>query len=278
MSWQWILQPRVIPVACSMTIPSTHLDRFTGSFSFARPDHLGEPTVKDLDVIPELAGRVCYNSFTSPRPGENKAYLKHILEAGHGSVLEHSVITLLITGVSRSLTHELIRHRAGTGFSELSQRFFQVDGGKIGFVMPPSMIGDADATELMASSIHAAMDNYVQQVTVLTKKIGDEWVARNPDKKPEREDLTYIRKSARQAARAVLPNCCETHIVMTANLRAWRNILEQRGSIHADLEIRRLACAIAFTIQSMAPNTFQDMTISKDVDSWSSVHFEHRKV
>src|SRR5947209_10966315 len=64
----------------------------------------------------EVAGRVCYMSFAKPRPGGNKAYLGHILEVGHGSVLEHAVWNLLITGVSRSLTHELVRHRAGFGY------------------------------------------------------------------------------------------------------------------------------------------------------------------
>src|SRR5215471_7433413 len=71
----------------------------------------------------ETAGRVCYMSFVKPRPGGNQAYIGHILEVGHGSVLEHGVWNLLITGVSRSLTHELIRHRAGFGYSQLSQRY-----------------------------------------------------------------------------------------------------------------------------------------------------------
>ena len=73
-------------------------------------------------------------SFQRPRPGGNKAYIGHLLEVGHGSVLEHAVFNLLFTGVSRSLTHELVRHRAGFGFSQLSQRF--VDESKCSFVEP----------------------------------------------------------------------------------------------------------------------------------------------
>ncbi len=68
------------------------------------------------EVLTETAGRVCYMSFAKPRPGGNSAYLTHIKEVGHGSVLEHAVWSLLITGVSRSLTHELVRHRAGFGY------------------------------------------------------------------------------------------------------------------------------------------------------------------
>src|SRR5437764_14064462 len=66
--------------------------------------------------LAEIAGRLCYLSFARPRPGGNKVYLDHIKEVGHGSVLEHAVWNCIFTGISRSLTHELIRHRAGWGY------------------------------------------------------------------------------------------------------------------------------------------------------------------
>lgn len=67
------------------------------------------------EYLTEVAGRVCYMSFAKPRPGGNHAYIEHILEVGHGSVLEHAVWSFVFTGVSRSLTHELVRHRARHG-------------------------------------------------------------------------------------------------------------------------------------------------------------------
>ena len=83
-------------------------------------DHGVSQWATDTDVagekLIEVAGRLCYLSFAKPRPGGNRAYIGHILEVGHGSVLEHAVFNLLITGVSRSLTHELIRHRAGWAY------------------------------------------------------------------------------------------------------------------------------------------------------------------
>ena len=85
------------------------------------------------EVLPEIAGRVCYMSFSKPRPGGNRAYLGHIKEVGHGSVLEHTVWNFIITGVSRSFTHELVRHRAGFGYSQLSQRY--VDESVADFVV-----------------------------------------------------------------------------------------------------------------------------------------------
>ena len=90
----------------------------------------------------EVAGRLCYMSFSKPRPGGNAAYVGHILEVGHGSVLEHSVYNLIITGVSRSFTHELVRHRAGFGFSQLSQRF--VDESSCSFVEPDAIADDPE--------------------------------------------------------------------------------------------------------------------------------------
>src|SRR5437660_4348948 len=86
------------------------------------------------EYLAETAGRVCYMSFAKPRPGGNQTYLKHILEVGHGSVTEHAVWNFVFTGVSRSLTHELIRHRAGFGYSQLSQRY--VDESIADYVEP----------------------------------------------------------------------------------------------------------------------------------------------
>src|ERR1700716_1801180 len=72
--------------------------------------------------LTEIAGRVCYMSFAKPRPGGNKVYLDHIKEVGHGSVLEHAVWNFIFAGVSRSMTHELVRHRHFS-YSQLSQRY-----------------------------------------------------------------------------------------------------------------------------------------------------------
>lgn len=99
--------------------------------------------------LPEIAGRVCYFSFDKPRPGGNQAYLKHILEVGHGSVLEHAVWSFIVTGVSRSFSHEFIRHRIGMSPSQLSQRF--VDESVAEYVVPHDLRNEvADAQQEMA--------------------------------------------------------------------------------------------------------------------------------
>lgn len=198
--------------------------------------------------VVELAGRVCYMSFANPRPGGNKAYIQHILEVGHGSVLEHAVFGLLITGVSRALTHELIRHRAGFGFSQLSQRF--VDESECNFVMPPSIEKSAwTLKEIWEKSVK----NSIEEYSVLTVELERQFA--------DIEDKTLRRKRAREAARSVLPNCTETKIFVTGNARAWRHFIELRGSIHADAEIQRLAIAVMTKLQDAAPHIFGDYKV-----------------
>jgi hypothetical protein len=106
-----ILEPAVYLVG-RQQVDQDVVDRFLA-------DH-GVAWQTDTEVagehLAEIAGRLCYMSFARPRPGGNKTYLGHILEVGHGSVLEHAVWNFVFTGVSRSLTHELVRHRSGFGY------------------------------------------------------------------------------------------------------------------------------------------------------------------
>ena len=203
-------------------------------------DNAGEQLV-------ETAGRLCYMSFAKPRPGGNQAYINHILEVGHGSVLEHAVYSMIFTGVSRSLTHELVRHRAGMSYSQLSQRY--VD--KVSFVRPPGIKPDSSAELVWTSNIALALASYESLIETLEH-----------NDFADVDNATLRRKRARETARSVLPNCTETKIFVTGNARAWRHFLELRGSIHADAEIQRLAFAVLDVLQSESPNLFGDYTVS----------------
>ena len=179
--------------------------------------------------------------------------------------------------MSRSLTHELIRHRAGTGFSQLSQRYAG-DTHEIKFVVPPLIVDRPEFIDKFLESVLIAKTNYESAVTSYVSVVGDKWVKDNRGATPTRQDLTYTRKKAREAARSLLPNCVETHIVMSGNLRAWRNIIEQRACIHADLEIRRLGVMVGRIMSRLSPNVFQDMEIFGDIDGYESVVFACKKV
>src|SRR5688572_10027416 len=116
---------------------------------FAEPAHLkvqwqGDST--DGERLAEFAGRLCYMSQRNPANRSTREYLENIKKQGHGSVLEHATYSLLLEGVSRSLTHELVRHRAGFAYSQLSQRY--VDESEACFVVPPAIeIGRASCRE-----------------------------------------------------------------------------------------------------------------------------------
>jgi thymidylate synthase (FAD) len=216
------------------------------------------------EVLCETAGRVCYMSFAKPRPGGNAIYLGHIKEVGHGSVLEHAVWNLLITGVSRSLTHELIRHRAGMGYSQLSQRY--VDESVAEYVEPDVIAADPELHALFVDAVRHSHQAYVRLAALLTERMKDE------------PDRTARRKAARQAARSVLPNATETKIFVTANARALRHFLEQRGSRHAEPEIRKLTNKMLDLLQRESPNLFSDYERVALADGTAELTTPFRKV
>lgn len=229
------------------------------------------------DVIPEIAGRLCYMSFASPRPGGNAAYLSHIKDAGHGSVLEHTVFGFIFTGVSRSLTHELVRHRAGWSYSQLSQRY--VDESVAEYVCPDIIAADPELHAIWQNAVAHTHEAYVRLAEKLNEKFNprtcercwgegdvrfsctgkgcDNGIVYSPFV-PNNATSTDRRKAARQAARSVLPNATETKIFATANARAIRHFLEQRGSAAAEPEIRKLANALLQVVRVEAPNLFGD--------------------
>jgi len=235
--------------------------------AFAEPPHLpvqwrGEAS--DGERLAEFAGRLCYMSQHNPAGRSTAEYLENIKRQRHGSVLEHATYGLLLEGVSRSLTHELVRHRAGTAMSQLSQRY--VDESDASFVVPPAIIGDADLEAAWRSQIEGAQASYVALVERLMARY--QWV----------DDKVHRRKMAREAARGVLPNSTETKILFTANARAWRAILEMRGSEAAELEIRRLAVAVARVLGREAPGFFGDVEVYTATDRREALRVAHSKV
>lgn len=208
---------------------------------FREPFHLrvaceGEAT--DGELLVEYAGRLCYMSQSNPAKRTNAEYITNILEHGHGSVLEHSTYSLLIEGVSRSLSHELVRHRAGTAVSQLSQRYVE----RVELVIPPAIIeAGAEAERRWRNRAKVSVTAYEGQL----------------------EDLRaqgVTGKALREAARSLLPNAAETKLVFTANLRAWRHMIELRCASGADAEMRRLFHTILAVLRPEAPNIFADFS------------------
>lgn len=245
------------------------------------------------------------------------------------SVCEHTVFGFLITGVSRTLTHELVRHRLAS-YSQLSQRY--VDSADAGMIIPPAVqqLPHDLRTEVVRQiqehqqrgldlydqltdtlAAHYATDVKLFDFAVregllvcstrvpgeyyepgpLLDGVGvgdfcasqDLWVAeikKNPELRDKLVALTKTarRKSAREAARCVLPNATETKIFVTMNGRALRHFFELRGSVHAEQEIRGLAVKMLRLVAPEAPNIFQDLTIVPLPDGTSRIESNYRKV
>ncbi len=234
---------------------------------FLEPEHLPVSWIGDAtdgERLAEFAGRLCYMSQRNPANRTTRDYLENIKRQGHGSVLEHATYSILLEGVSRSLTHELVRHRAGFAFSQLSQRY--VDESSASFVVPPAVIGDDSLETAWRDEVEGAQRAYVALVEQLMGRYA--WVA----------DKVHRRKMAREAARAVLPNSTETKIVVTANARAWRTMLELRSSEGAELEIRRAAVGILRLLQAEAPGFFSDFEIYQADDRREAARIAYHKV
>jgi thymidylate synthase (FAD) len=225
----------------------------------AKTEFLAPPDVPwstDADGGPalvEFAGRACYQSWSKPNPrtATNAGYLRHIIDVGHFSVLEHATVSFYITGVSRSCTHELIRHRHFS-YSQLSQRY--VPEGDSQVVLPPGMEDDPELQDIFTAAADASRATYSELLAKLEAKFADQ------------PNAALRRKQARQAARAVLPNATETRIVVTGNYRAWRHFVAMRASEQADLEIRRLAIACLRQLIDVAPQAFADFEIATMAD------------
>lgn len=225
---------------------------------FETPDDV--PWSTDADggsALAEFAGRACYQSWNKPNPATatNAGYLRHILEVGHLSVLEHGTVTFYLTGVSRSFTHELVRHRHFS-YSQLSQRY--VPERDAAMVEPAVIADDPQLHKLFCEATEASTLAYERLLAGLEERFAAT--------AGHGGGATLRRKQARQAARAVLPNATETRIVVTGNYRAWRHFVAMRATEHADVEIRAVAVACLRELQRVAANVFADFTITELAD------------
>jgi thymidylate synthase (FAD) len=220
------------------------------------------------ELLSELAGRVCYLSFGARQGRKSIAdYLRNIIELEHGSVLEHAVWNFIVTGVSRSFSHEMIRHRAGWAYSQLSQRY--VDESDTDFVVPEIVDRDPE--------LRALWEDAVGQAHAAYQRLADGLAARIEQEHPEMRKRNK-RIAARQAARSVLPNATETKVFFSANARALRHFVEYRGAEDAEPEIRRVAVQVLGIMQAEAPNIFGDYETYELADGSCAVRTEHKKV
>jgi thymidylate synthase (FAD) len=215
----------------------------------------------NCDDLSEFAGRQCYRSWSVGR--SNLDYIRNVVDEGHGSIFEHSLLNFQVSGVSRTFSHELVRHRVGTAFSQESQRY--VDAKDMRFVLPPLLANRIEkfnsAAEaendvefsLFRQSCQSSLDDYQAMQSVLNARLISE------DTTPK--EKTALKKRANEAARSLLHNAAETRMVFSCNLRELRHLLTLRGTDYADLEIKEFAIRCLAAARPCAPNYFEDFDV-----------------
>lgn len=210
------------------------------------------PGATEPEEIVEVSGRVCYMSYGEKQSTRTNAeYILNLIKQGHESVLEHVNWTFLLVGVSRAFTHQLVRHRAGFSFSQLSQQYHEETSAV--FVEPAHLQQSPRALQAWRNAMEVSRESY----KVILDSLGELAAAPGLELN-ERE----FKRAIRSAARSVLPNATETKIVVTANARALRHFFKVRGYIPGDVEMREVAAAIFKLVQAEAPSLFSDFRLT----------------
>ena len=236
------------------------------------PAYIDDPTrLPDSSQLCKTAGQTCYMSFGIKRTkNENAAaYFERLTSAGHGSVLEHASFSFLLYGVSRSVTHELVRHRAGVAISQVSQRY--VSGAVLRFVERPEYQDDEELHALFEERAERAAAEYEEMAERLLGRQEGGSAMLSADYK------TDARKKLQQTARSLLPNETEAPMVFTGNVRALRHIVEMRADAHAESEIRNLAVRLFLCLVTADPILFGDYRLDALPDGTHKVTTRYRK-
>lgn len=214
------------------------------------------------ELLIEFSGRVCYMAFGQGRqsPRNNRDYVRHLIESGHESVLEHAAWSFILSGISRAFSHQLVRHRAGFSYSQLSQQYH--DETDANFVLPAGIAPNTEAYQKWADAVAAAKAAYKELLSQSS-------LLPNASK---RESLRAIRS----AARSVLPNATETVIVVTANARSLRHFLRVRGNTIGDVEMRVVSALMLRVFQREAPSVFEDFVCEHLADGFPVVRYVGR--
>jgi thymidylate synthase (FAD) len=249
--------------------PSVDLDGMRAYLAGVGGESWLERRVDEADGAPnpgehlvEFCGRACYRSW---EPGLNpnvrrvrtdpREYFANILGSQHGSVLEHANYSFALRNVSRVFTHELVRHRAGSAFSQESLRYVRLTD--IGFRVPP------------------ALEPLRQQVVHLVEQLEEFQVSAAKALELDEEGVPFhVKKEVTSALRRLAPIGLSTDIIWTANVRTLRHVIEMRTAPGAEEELRLVFDEVARTMKEEAPNLFQDFERLDD-GTWVP---EHRKV
>jgi thymidylate synthase (FAD) len=272
---------KVIAQPSVFLIGSSHVEE-DGLQAFL--DHINASNWKsnastDVEKLIEVYGRGCYESWG---PGthnlnirsvrsDNSAYLRNILRHAHGSVLEHATLNFMICDCSRVFTHELVRHRVGTAFSEESGRY--VRKPEMGFWVPT----DLEIISSEHGTISIQQVDELQKILIETVCYVEDQISRAYDVL-EMDKITdfEIKKRLTTIVRRIAPEGQASQIGFTSNIRTMRHLLEARTSPHAEEEIRIVFGDIGHMLQKRYNSLFGDYV--KQIDGHSHFVTQNLKV
>ncbi|MCM1507283.1 MAG: FAD-dependent thymidylate synthase [Ruminococcus flavefaciens] len=214
--------------------------------------HTPEP-----EKLVATAGKLCYSDsdIGSLRDGlteeKTKSFIEMLVSVGHESVMEHISFTFGIEGISRACSHQLVRHRIAS-YSQKSQRYVNENGFE--FVTPPAVEEVPEAEEEYIRIIEEISKSYSRIADLLTEYHKKNLMQNGLD---EKTALSKARKTANEDARFILPNACETKIVVTMNARSLFNFFRHRCCNRAQWEIRAVADEMLKICLEVAPDIFR---------------------
>ena len=205
--------------------------------------------INDGQLLVEAAGRACYRSWTEGlNPNvtrvrrDQKEYFLNILRSGHGSVLEHANYSFIIWDVSRVFTHELVRHRAGSAFSQESLRFVRIKD--LPFRIPESL-------EPLRTNIVSILETLEEFQVSAAEHFGLD----------EQGVNFHTKKEITSALRRLAPEGMSTMIIWTANIRTLRHVIQARTDRGAEEELRIVFNKIGEIMRQEVPLLFGDYVV-----------------
>jgi len=204
------------------------------------------------------AAKLCYASdgvqgiMEGLTPEKTASFVEMLAEIGHESPIEHASFTFGIEGVSRAFLAQVTRHRIAS-YSVQSQRYVKKDG--FAYITPPEIAAEPDALKLYEQAMQQANEAYQKLSEQLAKKHFEKMLASGMDEKSARR---AAEKKAIEDARFVLPNACDTKMVMTINARSLMNFFRHRCCNRAQWEIREVAEQMFSLVYAVAPNLFKN--------------------
>ena len=209
--------------------------------------------MKDYDEMIrkiEKIGRVCYKSEGNITEESAERFIRNILKRGHESVIEHEAVTVRMI-CDRGITHEIVRHRIAS-YSVQSQRYVRLDGFE--YVTPPEVAADPEASAAFEQAMRAENEQY-ERIAALLKEGHTRRLMRE-EGLTEAAAAKKAEKLAIEDARFVLPNACETKMIVTMNARSLHNFFRHRCCSRAQWEIRALADEMLRLVYPVAPALF----------------------